>query len=146
MTRLAETVDVVTGVDTHRDTLAAAATDPVGGLLAQNSVSADAAGYERLLGFAQAQVPGRCCWAVEGAGSYGGGLVAFLQARGERVVQVARPKRPPRRSGTKSDAWTPCGRPVRRLLTIIQLRRVAGETERRCGCCWRLATAPVSPR
>jgi transposase len=104
MTRLAETVDVVIGVDTHRDTLAAAATDPVGGLLAQNSVSADAAGYERLLGFAQAQVPGRRCWAVEGAGSYGAGLVAFLQARGERVVEVGRPKRPPRRSGAKSDA------------------------------------------
>jgi transposase len=41
---------------------------------------------------------------VEGAGSYGAGLAAFLQARGERVVEVGRPKRPPRRSGAKSDA------------------------------------------
>jgi hypothetical protein len=31
MSRLADTVDGVIGVDTHRDTLAAAATDPVGG-------------------------------------------------------------------------------------------------------------------
>jgi transposase len=30
---------------------------------------------------------------VEGAGSYGAGLAAFLQARGERVVEVARPSR-----------------------------------------------------
>jgi len=104
MTRLAETVDGVIGVDTHRDTLAAAATDRVGGTLAQTSAAADLAGYQELLGFAQAQVPGRRCWAVEGAGSYGAGLTAFLQARGERVVEVGRPKRPARRTGAKSDA------------------------------------------
>jgi hypothetical protein len=37
---------------------------------------ADLAGYQRLLDFAQAQLPGRRCWAVEGAGSYGAGLTA----------------------------------------------------------------------
>jgi transposase len=104
MTRLADTVDGVIGVDTHRDTLAAAATDQVGGTLAQATAAADLAGYKQLLEFGQAQVPGRRCWAVEGAGSYGAGLAAFLQARGERVVEVGRPKRPPRRSGAKSDA------------------------------------------
>jgi hypothetical protein len=86
MTRLASTVDGVIGVDTHRDTLAAAATDRVGGTLAQTAAAADLGGYQRLLGFGQAQVPGRRCWAVEGAGSYGAGLTAFLQARGEWVV------------------------------------------------------------
>jgi transposase len=60
-------------------------------------------GYRRLFDFAQAQVHGRRCWA-EGAGSYGAGLAAFLQAYGERVVEVGRPKRPPRRTGAKSDA------------------------------------------
>ena len=104
MSRLAGAIDGMIGVDPHRDTLAAAATDPVGGLLAQTSVRADAAGYRRLFDFARAQVPGRRCWAVEGAGSYGAGLAAFLQARGERVVEVGRPKRPLRRSGAKSDA------------------------------------------
>jgi len=104
MTRLADTVDGVIGVDTHRDTLAAAATDPVGGLVAQTSVTADAAGYRRLLDFARAQLPARRCWAVEGTGSYGAGLAAFLHAHGERVVEVGRPKRPPRRTGAKSDA------------------------------------------
>jgi transposase len=104
MTRLAGVIDGVIGVDTHRDTLAAAVTDMVGGLLAQTSVPADGAGYRQLFEFAQAQVPGRRCWAVEGAGSYGAGLAAFLQARGERVVEVGRPKRPPRRTGAKSDA------------------------------------------
>jgi transposase len=104
MTRLTGTVDGVIGVDTHRDSLAAAVTDPVGGVLAQTSVSADAAGYQQLLAFVRAQVPGRRCWAVEGAGSYGAGLTGFLQAQGEQVVEVGRPKRPARRTGAKSDA------------------------------------------
>ncbi len=65
---------------------------------------ADLAGYQRLLDFAQAQLPGRRYWAVEGAGSYGAGLTAFLQARGERVVEIGRPKRPARRTGAKSDS------------------------------------------
>jgi transposase len=104
MSRLADTVDGVIGVDTHRDTLAAAATDRVGGTLAQTAAAADLAGYQRLLAFGQAQVPGRRCWAVEGAGSYGAGLTGFLQARGERVVEIGRPKRPGRRTGAKSDA------------------------------------------
>jgi transposase len=104
MSRLAGAIDGVIGVDPHRDTLAAAATDPVGGLLAQTSVSADAAGYRRLFEFALAQVPGRRCWAVEGAGSYGAGLAGFLQTRGEQVVEVGRPKRPPRHTGANSDA------------------------------------------
>jgi transposase len=104
MTRLADTVDGVIGVDTHRDTLAAAATDQVGWTLAQATAAADLAGYKQLLEFGQAQVPGRRCWAVEGAGSYGAGLTSFLQARGERVVEIGRPKRPARRTGAKSDA------------------------------------------
>jgi transposase len=104
MTRLAGTIDGVIGVDTHRDTLAGAAVDTVGGLLAQTSVSADAAGYGQLLAFGQAQVSQRRCWAVEGAGSYGAGLTAFLHARGERGVEVGRPKRPRRRTGAKTDA------------------------------------------
>jgi transposase len=104
MTRLADTVDGVIGVDTHRDTLAAAATDRVGGTLAQTAAAADLGGYQRLLEFGQAQVRGRRCWAVEGAGSYGAGLTAFLQARGELVVKIGRPKRPARRTGAKSDA------------------------------------------
>ena len=146
MSRLAAAADGVIGVDTHRDTLAAAATDPVGGLLAQTSVSADTAGYRRLFDFARAQVPSRRCWAVEGAGSYGAGLAAFLQARGERVVEVGRPKRPARRTGAKSDALDAI-RAAREALamTIPSLRGVVA-TGKRCGCCWPPATARVWPR
>ncbi len=91
MSTLAELVDGVIGVDTHRDTLAAAALTPVGGLLAQTAVSADRAGYQALLGFALTHVPGRRCWAIEGAGSYGAGLAAFLRGHGEQLVRPADP-------------------------------------------------------
>jgi hypothetical protein len=90
MAMLADTVDGVIGVDTHRDTLTAAAVTRLGGVLAQLTTSADAAGYQQLLGFARGQVPGRRRWAVEGAGSYGAGLAAFLQQRG-RTRRGGRP-------------------------------------------------------
>ena len=66
MSRLADPVDGVIGADTHRDTFAAAATDRVGGTLAQTAAAADLAGYRRLLSFGQAQVPRQHCWAVGG--------------------------------------------------------------------------------
>jgi transposase len=103
MAVLADRVDGVIGVDTHRDTLTAAAVTAVGGLLGELVVAADAAGYQRLLDFARVRVPGRRCWAVEGAGSYGAGLTRLLVERGEWVVEVDRAKRPARRGG-KSDA------------------------------------------
>jgi transposase len=103
MAMLADRVDGVIGVDTHRDTLTAAAVTAVGGLLGQLVVTADAAGYQRLLGFARSHVPGRRCFAVEGAGSYGAGLTRLLVERGEWVVEVDRPSRPARRGG-KTDA------------------------------------------
>ncbi|TMQ99249.1 IS110 family transposase [Actinomadura soli] len=104
MTMLAEQVDGVIGVDTHRDTVAAAAVSSVGAVLAHAEATTDQRGYRKLLDFARKQIPGVRCWALEGAGSYGAGLAAFLDAAGERVVEVCRPKRPPQRGGRKTDA------------------------------------------
>ena len=137
MSTLAELVDGVIGVDTHRDTLAAAALTPVGGLLAQTAARADTAGYQTLLGFARAQLPGRRCWAIEGAGSYGAGLAAFLGANGEQLVEVGRPKRPPRRTGAKTDAIDA----VRAAPDALGQQPTSWQhpataaTARRCGCC-----------
>jgi transposase len=146
MSRLAGGIGGVIGVDTHRDILAAAATDPVGGVLAQTSVRADAGGYRRLLEFARVQVPGRRCWAVEGAGSYGAGLTVFLGVHGERVVEVGRPKRPPRRSGAKSDALGAVRAAREALAQDHPLAPRRRGTGKRCGCCWPPATAPAPPR
>jgi transposase len=142
MSTLAGAIDGMIGGDTR----AAAATDMVGGLLAQTSVSADTAGYRRLLDFGQAQVPGRRCWAVEGTGSYGAGLAAFLQANGERMVEVGRPKRPPRRTGAKSDALDAVRAAREALVQDHPVARGVVATGKRCGCCWPPATAPVWPR
>jgi transposase len=73
-------------------------------VLAQTSVNADAAGYQQLLDFARAHLPGRRCWAVEGVGSFGAGIAGFAAQHGEQVLEVARPKRPAHRTGAKSDA------------------------------------------
>jgi transposase len=103
VTMLAEQVDGVIGVDTHRDTLAAAAVNTIGAVLASMDSPANARGYRRLLDFARSQIPGRRCWALEGVGSYGAGLAAFLDQAGEQVVEVLRPKRPAVRGGRKTD-------------------------------------------
>jgi hypothetical protein len=65
---------------------------------------ADIDGYRSLLHFSRHDVPSQRCWAVEGSSSYGAGLTEFLFGQGERVVEVRRTKRPPRRGGRKSDA------------------------------------------
>ncbi len=104
MTMLAEEVDGVIGVDTHRDTLAAAAVSCLGAVLAHSEAATDQRGYRKLLDFARKHVPGARCWALEGTGSYGAGLAVFLDAAGERVVEVCRPKRPAQRGGRKTDA------------------------------------------
>jgi len=96
-------VDHVVGVDTHRDSHAAAVLDPTGGVLAQVETPASQAGYEQLLGFVAERAPGRRCWALEGTGCYGAGLASFLADHGEWVVEIDRPKRTGR-TQAKSDA------------------------------------------
>ena len=103
MPMLAERVEVVIGVDTHKHTHTAVVVAASGARLAEVTVTADPTGYAELIALAQAHGQLRA-WAIEGAGSYGAGLAAALHARDELVVEVARPKRPPRRRGAKSDA------------------------------------------
>jgi len=103
MALLAEVVELVIGVDTHKDThteaVVAAAT---GVVVTQVTVPATPAGYPQLLQMPACQ-PGPRVWAIEGAGGYGAGLTRFLQAHAERVVELDRPKRTARRHGAKSD-------------------------------------------
>ena len=100
---LADLVDAVIGVDTHTDTHTAAVVDRLGAHLATITVSADAAGYTRLITLAVSKSPGpKIAWAVEGCGSHGAGLAAALAAAGHLVIEADRPKKARRRGG-KSD-------------------------------------------
>jgi transposase len=101
---LADEADYVIGTDTHRDTHTAAVVETkTGAVGGAKTTSADSLGHRRLLAFAARHAPGRRVWAIESTGSYGAGLTTYLLERGERVVEVDRPKRPARRSGAKSD-------------------------------------------
>jgi transposase len=69
---LAEQLDYVIGVDTHRDqhTLAVIAA-PTGAVLAQTTVETHLGGYGEAVRFADRHALGARAWAVEGAGHYG---------------------------------------------------------------------------
>ena len=101
---LADHADHILGVDTHKDShstaVLAADTAVVQG---QTTTAANQRGYRRLLRFARENAPGRRAWAIEGTGSYGAGLAAFLHTEGELVLEVDRPRRPTRRNRGKSD-------------------------------------------
>jgi transposase len=102
---LADEVDFVIGVDTHRDAhaLAVVAAATGGVVLVEPWLAASPRGYRRLLQLAQSHGPGNRAFAVEGTGSYGAGLARFLAGQGERVHEVERPQRARGRHG-KSDA------------------------------------------
>lgn len=85
---MADQAEYVIGVNTHRDQHAIAVLDRQGDVRHALRVRAERPGYAAALRAASAHAPGRRLWAVESSGSYGAGLVAYLQARGERVAEV----------------------------------------------------------
>ena len=90
------------GVDTHSDTHVGVVLNPLGRRLGTLSVPATAAGYAKLLTWAN-RFGTLERVGVEGTGSYGAGLSRFLRGKGFNVVEVNRPNRQHRRSVGKSD-------------------------------------------
>jgi transposase len=73
MYMLADSVEVVIGIDTHKHThTAAVVTAATGAMIAQVTVPATPAGYQHLIELAD-QHHGRRVWAIEGTGGYGAG-------------------------------------------------------------------------
>ena len=93
---------VTGGVDTHRDVHVVAALDERGAELGVEVFPTTPTGYRRALRWlrrlGEVERVG-----VEGTGSYGAGLTAYLQAEGVRVVEINCPNRQQRRSHGKSD-------------------------------------------
>jgi transposase len=101
---LADQLDYIVGVDTHRDQhVLAVVAAPTGALIAQRSVSTNAQGYAEAIRFASQHAPGARVWAVEGAGHYGAGMARYLAARGEVVHESVRSSRAERRLRGKDD-------------------------------------------
>ena len=101
---LADEVDYVIGVDTHRDQHTLAVVNaPAGAVVAETVVRASARGYADALCFVERHACGVRVWAVEGAGHYGAGLTRYLAERGETVLEVGRHARGERRLRGKDD-------------------------------------------
>lgn len=96
MSMLADRVDHVIGVETHRDSHSAAVCTPTGAVTAEVTLAVGAFGYRRLLRFAREHAPGRRVFAIESTGSFGAGLTSLLLEQGEPVVEIDRPARPAR--------------------------------------------------
>ncbi len=107
LTKLAEVVDVVIGVDTHVGTHSAALVAAgTGGVIEDLTIAATGQGYTELSDWADdlAEEHGALrAWAIEGTGSHGAGLARHLRERGELVIELDRPERTKRRNGAKSD-------------------------------------------
>jgi len=134
MHMLADLVDVVIGVDTHKHThTAAVVVAATGAMVAQVTVAATPAGYRQLLKLAGEQ-PGRRVWAIEGTGGDGAGLTRFLAAHQEQVVELDRPKRAARRHAPNPIRSTPPGRLVRRWAATGLPSPGPRASGRRCRC------------
>jgi hypothetical protein len=136
MHMLAEVVELVIGVDTHKDTHTAAVVQAVSGAVVdQVTVPATPAGYQQLRRLADRQ-DGRRVWAIEGTGGYGAGLSRFLQANAEQVVELDRPSGPLAVMAPSPTPWMRPGRPAKRWAATSLPSRERPVTGRRCRCGW----------
>jgi transposase len=133
----AELVDGVIGVDTHRDTLTAAAVTHLGGVLGADHHQRRCHRLPAAARLRRTHLPGRRCWAVEGAGSFGAGLAGFLPQHGERVMEVGRPRRPALAAAPRATRWTRSEPPARRWARTVGAWRSHGgvASGKHCGYC-----------
>jgi transposase len=102
---LADELDYVVGVDTHRDEhVLAVVAAASGAVLARQAVRANRRSYEEALRFVAKTASRARAWAIEGTGSYGAGLARFLAGHGETVLEIGRTPRAERRLRRKDDS------------------------------------------
>ncbi len=93
---------VVGGVDTHKDLHVAAVVDERDRVLASRSFATTRQGYRQMLAwmrsFGELQRIG-----IESTGSYGAGLLRFVQKAGTEVLEVTAPDNQDRRRRGKND-------------------------------------------
>ncbi|GGF81284.1 hypothetical protein GCM10011402_37390 [Paracoccus acridae] len=93
---------VIGGVDTHKDLHVAAVVDDRDSILETRSFASTRQGYRQMLawmrGFGELERIG-----IESTGSYGAGLLRFLQAAGVQVLEITATDRQDRRRRGKND-------------------------------------------
>ena len=104
MAMLAELVDAVVGVDTHRDTHQVEIALPNGAPIAFTTISNDSTSFAELLAWIVAHAPGPgLVVSIEGTRSYGVGVARAVAAAGLVVLECEQPDRKARRGRGKSD-------------------------------------------
>ena len=89
---VAEMVDAVIGIDTHRDSHEVEIADPRGTPIATTRIGNDSAGFTQLLAAIAELAPGpRVAVSLEGSRSYGIGLARALAAAGLLVIECEQP-------------------------------------------------------
>jgi transposase len=97
-----QSIGIIGGIDTHKDTHTVAAVTTTGQLLVTAQFTTDPSGYRHLLAWLRTFGP-VVRIGVEGTGSYGAGLTRYLRGEAISLVEVIRPKRQWRRRRGKSD-------------------------------------------
>ena len=101
---LADLIDAVVGVDTHRDTHHVEIALPTGTPIATCSITNDTSGYAQLRTWILEHAPGpRIALSIEGTRSYGIGLARAATTAGLLVLECEQPQRKTRRGKGKSD-------------------------------------------
>ena len=104
MPMLAELVDAVIGVDTHRDTHEVEIALPTGAPIGSRKISNDNSGFAELLAWIIDQAPGpRVVVSIEGTRIFGVGLARAVAAAGLTVIECEQPNRKARHGKGKSD-------------------------------------------
>jgi transposase len=104
MPMLAEVIDAVIGIDTHRDSHEVEIADAAGQAIATMQIGNDSSGFAQLLAAIAEMAPGpRVAVSIEGSRSYGVGLARVLAAAGLLVIECEQPGRNQRRGKGKSD-------------------------------------------
>lgn len=96
-------LDIILGIDSHRDTLVCAALNALGRRLDVRSFPTTPAGYDALLAWASSLGTVREA-GIEGTATYGAAAMHHLRAAAVRVLEVNRPDRARRRRRGKNDA------------------------------------------
>jgi transposase len=101
---LAEMLDGVIGVDTHRDFHQVEIARPSGAVIATRTFENDSAGHAEALAWIVKHAPGpRLVISIEGTRSYGAGLARAAATAGLAVIEAEQPTRKHRRGKDKSD-------------------------------------------